>query len=551
MYTLLPLGADYEEVYARFRWSIPQTFNIAVDVCDRHAGDRTRLAMIYVNQVGDVSEHTFAEFHARSCQFAHVLSSLGVTRGDRVAILLPQRPETAVAHLTVYRLGAIALPLSVLFGPEAIEYRLGHAGAKVVVTDAESLNRVLAIRQRLPDLAHVVTVDCVNAEGVVDYRRALQGVPDWFESVRTGAEDPALLFYTSGTTGSPKGVLHASRVLLGRLPSAEFYHEYFPKPGDCFWSPADWAWAAGLFNGLLQVWHYGVAVIAHRARKFEPELALELASRHRVRNTFLLPTVLRMMMREVPDPRGRYDLRLRTIHVGGESVGEDILLWAREALGVMPNEGYGQTEVGVVLGNCSLLMPVKAGSMGRAVPGHVVDVVNEEGCPVPAGEIGEVAVHGSDPGLFLGYWHDPKATRDKFVGDCALTGDLARRDADGYFWFVSRKDDVISSGGYRIGPSEVEQCLSHHPAVAVAAVVGSPDPIRGEVVKAFVQLREGVLQTPELVRELAAYVRIRLSAHEYPREIECMDALPMTTTGKVKRDYLRQLERERKHRGPA
>jgi acetyl-CoA synthetase len=334
-------------------------------------------------------------------------------------------------------------------------------------------------------------------------------------------------------------------VLLGHLPAIEFYHEYFPKPGDRHWSPADWAWAGGLLDVLLPSWHYGVTVVAHRPKKFDAERAFDVLARHRVRNTFLVPTMLKMM-RAVGDPRSRWQLALRSMFTGGEAVGEEVIHWAREALGVTPHEGFGQTEANLVLGNCSLLMPVKPGSMGRPIPGHVVDVVDDGGRPVPAGEIGEVAVQRPDPVMFLRYWNNDAATREKFVGDWALTGDLARKDADGYFWFVGRKDDLISSGGYRIGPGEIEDCLQGHPAVALAAAIGAPDPVRGEAVKAFVQLREGVQGTPRLAGELQAHVRTRLSAHEYPREIEFIETLPVTTTGKVKRADLRQLERARR-----
>jgi acetyl-CoA synthetase len=334
-------------------------------------------------------------------------------------------------------------------------------------------------------------------------------------------------------------------VLLGHLPAIEFYHEYFPQPGDRHWSPADWAWAGGLLDVLLPSWHYGVTVVAHRPRKFDAERAFDVLARHRVRNTFLVPTMLKMM-RSVGDPRGRWELTLRSMFTGGEAVGEEVIRWAREALGVTPHEGFGQTEVNLVLGNCSLLMPVKPGSMGRPIPGHVVEVVDDRGRPAATDEVGEVAVRRPDPVMFLRYWNNETATREKFVGDWALTGDLARKDAEGYFWFVGRKDDLISSGGYRIGPGEIEDCLQGHPAVALAAAIGAPDPVRGETVKAFVQLREGVTGTPGLARELQAHVRTRLSAHEYPREIEFIETLPVTTTGKVKRADLRQLERTRR-----
>jgi acetyl-CoA synthetase len=543
--TLLPAGASYAEVYTRFRWQIPTNFNIGVDVCDRHADDPSRLAMIYEDDTGQVSTHTFAEFRVRSNQLAHALIRLGITRGDRVGIILSQRPETAVAHLAAYKLGAIALPLSTLFGPEALDYRLRDAGAQVVVTDTESLDRVLGVRDGLPALRHVICVDRADADDILDYQRLLADASDTLSPVFTAAEDPALLIYTSGTTGPPKGALHAHRVLLGHLPAIEFYHEYFPKPSDRFWTPADWAWIGGLYDVLFPSWHYGVTVVAHRMRKFDAAHAFDLMARHRVRNAFLVPTILKMM-RHIEAPRQQYDVRLRSIFTGGEAVGEEVIRWAREELGVTPHEGYGQTEVNLVLGNCSMLMPVRPGSMGRPIPGHVVDIVDEAGQPAPVRDIGEVAIQRPDPVMFLGYWHNPTATAEKFVGDWALTGDLARKDEDGYFWFVGRKDDIISSGGYRIGPGEIEDCLAGHSAVAVAAAVGSPDAVRGEVVKAFVQLREGVLPTPALARELAEYVRTRLSAHEYPREIEFIEELPTTTTGKVRRRDLRELEQQRK-----
>ena len=543
--TLLPRGTSYDDVYGRFRWAIPSVYNIAVDVCDRHTGDRSRVAMVYEDDTGSVSEHTFGEFRARSNQLARVLAGLGILRGDRVGIVLPQRPETAVAHLAAYKLGAVALPLSTLFGPEALEYRLRDAGAKIVVTDGENLERVLAVARDLPALTTVVSADPADADGVVEYAKAIARESDSLEPVATAAEDPAILIYTSGTTGPPKGALHAHRVLLGHLPAIEFYHEYFPQPGDRHWTPADWAWAGGLLDVLLPSWHYGVPVVAHRPKKFDAERAFDILARHRVRNAFLVPTMLKMM-RSVGDPRGRYDLRLRSMFTGGEAVGEEVIRWSREALGVTPHEGFGQTEVNLVLGNCSLLMPVKPGSMGRPVPGHAVEVVDDAGAAVPPGEVGEVAVRRPDPVMFLRYWNNEKATREKFVGDWALTGDLARKDEDGYFWFVGRKDDLISSGGYRIGPSEIEDCLHGHPAVALAAAIGAPDPVRGEVVKAFVQLHPGGAATPELARELQAWVRTRLSAHEYPREIEFIQAIPVTTTGKVRRADLRQLERRRR-----
>ena len=543
--TVLPHATTYDEAFARFHWSIPQNFNIATDVCDRHAGDPARLAMIYEDEDGQVSQHSFAEFRARSNQLARALKRLGTERGDRVGIVLSQRPETATVHLAAYKLGAIALPLATLFGPEALEYRLRNAGVKVVVTDTQCLVHLLEVKRNLPELAHIISVEPSHAEGVLDYRTLLERESDSFEPVVTSAEDPALLIYTSGTTGQPKGALHAHRMLIGRLPSIEFVHGYFPKPDDRFWTPADWAWAGGLLNMLLPSWHYGVTVIAHRSRKFDASRAFDLMARHRVRNVFLPATVLRMM-RTIEEPRKQWDLRLRSIHTGGESVGEDVIHWAQAALGLTPHEGFGQTEANLVVGNCSDLMPIKPGSMGRPIPGHEVELLDPAGNPVPAGEIGEISVRRPDPVMFLRYWNNEDATQEKFIDDWLRTGDLARKDDDGYFWYVGRNDDVISSGAYRIGPGEIEACLASHPAVALAVAVASPDPIRGDVVKAFIQLREGEHPTPELAHEIQAHVRTRLSAHEYPREIEFLEVIPTTVNGKVKRSDLRLLEREHK-----
>jgi len=543
--TVLPRGKTYEEVCARFRWQVPAAFNIAADICDRHAADPARVAMIFESEAGKISEHTFAEFRARSNQLARALLRLGVQRGDRVGIVLSQRPETAVVHLAAYKIGAVALPLATLFGPEALEYRLRNAGVRVVVTDPQSLERLLEVRKNLPELAHIISVDPADAEGTHDYRRLLEREPDSFDPVKTAAEDPALLIYTSGTTGPPKGALYPHRMLLGRLPSIEFVHGYFPHPGDRFWTPADWAWAGGLLDMLLPSWHYAVPVVAHRMRKFDAGRAFDLMARHKVRNVFLPATVLKMM-RKLEDPLKNWDVRLRTIHTGGETVGEEVIRWTHETLGPVPHEGFGQTEAVLIVANCAALMPIKPGAMGRPVPGHEIDLLDAEGRPVPAGEVGEIALKRPCPNMFLRYWNDEQGTRDKFIGDWLMTGDLGRKDEDGYYWYVGRKDDVISSGAYRIGPGEIEACLLGHRAVAMAAAVGSPDPVRGEVVKAFVQLREGERPTPELARELQEYVRTRLSAHEYPRELEFIDALPTTTTGKVKRGELRQLERARK-----
>ncbi|MDH3473009.1 MAG: acyl-CoA synthetase [Rhodospirillales bacterium] len=535
---MLTKAESYEALVRGFRWRVPARYNIGLDACDKWAGEGGRLALIHKRADGRVERFTFAQLKRLSDKLANALAARGLARGERLGILLPQAPETALAHLAAYKLGAVAVPLFTLFGPEALEYRLADSGAKALVTDAEGLAKLAGIRERLPELTLVLSIDGAG-EGALDFHGELERASEAFAPADTAAEDPALIIYTSGTTGPPKGALHAQRVLLGHLPGVELPQEFFPRPGDLFWTPADWAWIGGLLDVLLPAWHHGVPVLAHRFAKFDPEAAFALMAEFGVRNAFMPPTALKMM-RQVENPRGRWAYDLRSIGSGGETLGEELLAWGREAFGLTINEFYGQTECNLIVANCAGLMPVRPGAMGRAVPGHDLTVVDQDGTPLPDGEAGTVAVKRPDPVMFLEYWNNPEATAAKFAGDWLLTGDMARRDEDGYFHFLGRDDDVITSGGYRIGPGEIEDCLLKHPAVALAAAVGVPDPERTERVKAFLVLNEGHAPGPALAREIQDWVKTRLAAHEYPREVEFLDALPMTATGKIMRRELRQ-----------
>jgi acetyl-CoA synthetase len=441
-------------------------------------------------------------------------------------------------------LGAIAIPLFTLFGPDALEYRLGNSGAKAVITDGANVEKVLQIRDRLPDLKLLFVTRGKPEAGAIDFWAELEKGASRFEPVPTKADDPALIIYTSGTTGPPKGALHAHRVVLGHVPGVEFFHNFFPKKEDVYWTPADWAWIGGLIDVLLPSWHHGVPVVAYRAKKFDPEQAFHFIAKYGIRNAFMPPTALKMM-RQVKDPKGRYDYRMRTIGCGGETLGEELLDWGRQVMDLEINEFYGQTEVNLVVGNCCEIMPIRRGSMGKPIPGHRVEVVDAEGNIVPPGTVGEIAILRPDPVMFLNYWQNPQATLDKFVLDWSLTGDLGKKDEDGYIWYVARKDDVITSSGYRIGPAEIEDCLLKHPAVTMSAVIGKPDEVRTEVVKAFVVLKAGVNGSEELAREIQEFVKTRLAAHEYPREIEFVAELPMTSTGKIIRGELRRREVEK------
>jgi acetyl-CoA synthetase len=413
----------------------------------------------------------------------------------------------------------------------------------VLITTPAALERTADAVREVDTVAHVVTVTDRSARGANDFWSLLERAAPDAPTADTAADDPSLLIYTSGTTGNPKGALHAQRVLIGHLPGVMVPHDFFPQPGDRFWTPADWAWAGGLLDVLFPSLFHGVPVVGSVRAKFDPEWGFDFMARHGVRNTFMPPTALRLM-RQVANPRARYAYAVRSVGTGGEKLGEDMMAWGRDTFGLELSEFYGQTEVNLVVGNAPGLFPVRAGSMGRAVPGHMVEVVDDKGAVLPAGEPGIVAVRRPDPVMFLEYWKKPEATAEKFRGDWCLLGDVAVKDEDGYFWFQGRDDDIISSAGYRIGPGEVEECLMKHPAVAFAGVIGSPDPIRGEVVAAFIVTAAGYQPSPALATEIQMFVKERLAAHEYPRKIRFLATMPMTVTGKIRRKDLRQLDRE-------
>lgn len=532
---MLNRSSDYQTLYRDFVWNIPDRYNIGVDTCDRHADGSGRLALVYIADTGKAVDLSFDWFRDRSNRFANVLQAHGFQRGDRLAILLGQSPETAIAHLAAFKSGMISVPLFTLFGEDALRFRLSDSGARGVVTDAIGLEKLLAIRADLPALERIY-VTGADSGGQDAFEAAIDRTSGGFTPVDTSANDPALLVYTSGTTGNPKGALHAHRVLLGHLPGVEMPQDFFPQAGDRFWTPADWAWVGGLLDVLLPSWHHGMPVVAHRARKFDPHEAVDLITRYQVRNTFLPPTALKLMrMANVPPTPG-----LRTIGSGGETLGTELLDWALQTFGVSINEFYGQTECNLVASNNTSLFPIRPGSLGRPVPGHDIAIVDAHGSKLPVGETGIVGVKRPDPVMFLGYWNNPDATSAKYAGDYLLTGDLARQDEDGYLWFAGRSDDLITSAGYRIGPGEIEDCLLRHPAVSLVAVAGVPDPVRTEAVKAWIVLRDGFTGSADLAAEIQHFVRGRLAAHEYPRHVEFVSELPMTATGKIIRRALRE-----------
>ncbi|WP_244830868.1 acyl-CoA synthetase [Caballeronia sp. TF1N1] len=530
---MLPSGDTYEAVDAAFTWRIPARYNIAQDVCDKWADGSNRLALIVESNDLSQQRYTFDDLQRLSNRFANALAERGVQRGERVAIFVRQSVEAAIAHLAAYRMGCIAVPLFALFGIDAIEFRLAHSGAAAVVTDAEGAAKIASIRASLPELRHVFATDGSDTT----FWPALEAASEEDALVDTSADDPAVIIYTSGTTGKPKGALHGHRVLLGHLPGVEMSQQCFPLDATLMWTPADWAWIGGLFDVLLPSWHHGVPVLARRFDKFDGHAAFDLLERHGVSHTFLPPTALKMM-RATPQAKAPA-LALRSVASGGESLGEELLSWGRATLGVTINEFYGQTECNVVLSSCARWFEPRNGVIGRAVPGHRVAVVDDSGMPQPLGTPGNIAIAAPDPVMFLGYWRDEAATAQKFRGDYLLTGDLGMLDAEGFFRFIGRDDDVITSAGYRIGPGPIEDCLLRHPAVRFAAVIGVADERRTEIVCAVVVLNDGFEPGDALVLELQQHVRTRLAAHEYPREVRFVSELPMTATGKIIRKSLR------------
>jgi acetyl-CoA synthetase len=539
----------YDELHQSFRWNVPQRYNIAQACCGQWAQDRSRFALYWEDESGASAAYSFWDIQQQANRLSNALAALGVKRGERVALLLPQRPESAIAYMAIFQMGAVALPLSHLFGPDALEYRMEHAGASVAIVEPTTLANLWQIRGNLSQLRHVIGVGGARESGVHAWEALLEKASRHFTPVDTAADDPALVIYTSGTTGAPKGAYEAHRLLIGNLSGFVHSHDFFPQAGDMFWSPADWAWAGGLFDALLPSWAFGVPILGTRG-KFDAEKAYYLLDKYGVRNSFLFPTALKLMMKAVPEPRKKYDLKLRSIMSAGESVGVTVIEWAKEQLGVTINEMFGQTEINYVVGNCQAAWPVKPGSIGRPYPGHRVAVIDEQGNERPRGELGEIAVHRqcngeADPVFFLEYWKNAQATKDKFIGDWGCTGDQGKMDEDGYLWYQGRSDDVIKSSGYRIGPAEIESCLVKHPAVANAAVIGKPDATRGAIVKAFIVLQPGQQPSKQLEEDIRQHVRGRLAPYEYPKEIEFIDALPMTTTGKVQRNELRKREAAR------
>ncbi len=514
--------SSYEEARANHRWQVPARYNIAADVCDRHPRDK--LAMIHEDFQGRARRVTWGELQDASNRFANVLTAHGVERGDRVVMLLPPTPGTAAAFFGTWKIGAILLSMSVLYGDEGIRHRLTDSQAKVLVTDEVNAER---IERSLVEHLLILDDDLLSRGSAA------------FECIDTAADDPAQLYYSSGTTGLAKGILHAHRYILAH---EEFIYCHDIRDGELFHGMGEWAWAAGICP-LLGPWRLGaVQAVYQRSGGFDPDKQLDFLSRHGVANVFGTPTAIRSMM-SISDAGARYPQKFRIVCSAGEPLNPEAIRWFREQYGVTVLDYYGLTESYPLCANYPF-MEVREGSMGKPMPGWDVEILDEDERPVAQGERGEICLRArSNPHYPLGYWNRPEEdTEETFGGEWFHTKDAARTDEDGYYWYEGRSDDVIISAGYRIGPFEVESACLEHPAVAEAAAVASPDQRRGSVVKAFVVLATDYEASDGLADEIMAFVRDRYSAYAYPRKIEFVNDLPKTLTGKIRRIELRQQE---------
>ncbi len=534
MYSLRE-AATYDEIAQGFRWIMPDRYNTAVDACDRHAASGGR-ALLYVNQEGEEQELTFRQMKRLSDSLAACLTKKGIGPWDRIVVMLPQRPESAAAHLAALKIGCIGVPLSLLYGRESLLTRLVDCEPKVIVTTTSQADRILEQISRIPSLSMLVLVDGVKQRTrnlqrdgveVCDWDSCTESSTKTLKGVRSKPDDPALLIYTAGTSGAPKGVLLPHRAVLSRIVAIQLAHYPFPAPGDLYWSPVDWSWVGGLVNSLLVPWILGVPVFSYeRGEKFAPEKALEMMETYGVRNCFVPPFALNIFKKRLSEIGAKYKLDIRSMHSGGESLPPELFQWATKEFKVTVNEVYGITEAGIVAGNCAPLLPVKPGSMGKAIPGHEVTVLDEAGQEASAGVNGLVAVRRDLPSMFLGYWRDEELTQSFFRESWFIPGDVASRNGGGYFWFAGRRDVVVKTSGYRVSPLEVEYLLSNHRAISRCVVVAVPDEERGSILKAYVQLKKGLAPSPALATDIQEYAKKTAGLHQYPRRIEFVDQLP-------------------------
>ncbi|GIS94993.1 MAG: acyl-CoA synthetase [Dehalococcoidia bacterium] len=540
---------DYEFAYNNDRLDVPEFFNFGLDVVDKWAEDRTKLALISVDSTGEhVQHHSFWDLKILSNKYANALRDRGVKKGDRVFVMLPRIPEWYVVMIGLIKLGALPMPGTTLLTSKDIEYRINTAEAVMAITDGENAEKIDEAAGGCPTLQHLVVVGA-GIRGWVSFEEEMAEASSVLEDPEpTRSDDPLLIYFTSGTVGYPKMVLHTQASYgIGHIISAKYWHDLTAT--DLMWTLSDTGWAKAAYGKLFGQWTLGAAVMQHDARgRFDAPLTLRLLEKHGVTSFCAPPTAYRMLVLE--DLR-KYRLdNLRHCTGAGEPLNPEVMKQWEDGTGLVIYDGYGQTETVLMVGNfrCNEVRP---GSMGKPAPGFTIRVVDEQGNEMPAGEEGQIAVKVKPErpvGLFKEYWKDAEEMERSFLGDWYLTGDKAYIDEDGYFWFVGRADDVIISAGYRIGPFEVESALIEHPAVAESAVVASPDDVRGEIVKAFVILAPDYVASDELMISLQDHVRTTTAPYKYPRAVEFVTELPKTVSGKIRRVELRQRELDKANR---
>lgn len=547
---LAPSAESYEELRAAFEWQVPDRLNLGVQILDAPARVQPNAPAIIDGKCGKAA--SFGALAEEAARLSGALQALGARRGDRVAVIAPQDARTLVVQAAILRSGLISVPLSERYGREALAHRMHDSGARFAFVSQAGRQSLTEIAGALPDLAHVIAVEPQDdlddgAQQGWDYDRLLAKHGKPVAAVDTRAEEPCLMIYTSGTTGPAKGALHGHRVLAGHMPGFLFAHGGRVSADDVFYTPADWAWAGGLLNLLFPALAHGAPVVAYpQSTRFDPALIAAMMEACKVSHAFLPPTALKLMRAALDETQIRA-IGLRSVMTAGEALGRETYEWAQRAFGFAVSEAYGQTECNLIIGSSAVHGATRAGATGKPVPGHDVFVVREDGSQTEPGAMGEIAVRAPDPVMFLGYWKADQATARKYLtsatlGSLLMTGDMAMRDVDGFIWFMGRDDDVITSSGHRIGPGEIEDSLMGHPAVSMAAVVGVPDPLRTQIVRAFVVLHEGYQADAAMAEALRVHVRSNLAAHEYPRDIRFVDSLPMTTTGKIIRRMLKEID---------
>ena len=546
MKTAVPNMQDYEAAYRDASLEVPEYFNFGFDIIDRWAEDRTKLALISVDSTGEkAQQHTFWDLKMQSNRFANVLSGMGVSKGERVFIMLPRIPDWYVVMLGMMKLGVVPMPATTLCTPKDIEYRINQAEATVVITDLDNASKVAEAAAGCSSLKYLIVIGG-EKRGWLSFDQKMAESSPYLNGVdRTRSDDPLLIYFTSGTVGYPKMVLHTQASYgIGHVLTVKYWHDL--KATDLQWTLSDTGWAKAAYGKLFGQWTQGAAIMQHDAKgRFDAGLTLRMIGKYGVTSFCAPPTAYRMMVLEDLTQYSMPELRHCTS--AGEPLNPEVMKKWEDGTGLTIYDGYGQTETVLLVGNYQCL-PVRPGSMGKPIPGFQIGIVDDEGRDLPPGEEGQIAVKVRPErpvGLFREYWKDPEGMSRSFVGDWYLTGDKGYRDEHGYFWFVGRADDVIISAGYRIGPFEVESALIEHPAVAESAVVASPDPVRGEIVKAFVILKPGYVSSDELVLSIQDHVKGATAPYKYPRAIEFVSELPKTISGKIRRVELRESELQR------